>query len=157
MRLARKDTPTLPAVGKKQPATFISNPESNVEDTPLDNYFSWTDDQEMLQCFTCLPDEECYLNLPGDLVTDNPLDIENIKEKQDTDDALQHQAEKYPDRFLQQRVGTVDNILCYVKPGDAPNNWKIALPKALLHPTIQWFHQVTGHPGSKRLYMQICN
>ena len=101
LRLARKDTPAPPAVGKKRPAAFISNPESDVEDTPLDNYFSWTDDQEMLQCFTCLPDEECYLNLPGDLVTDNPLDIENIKEKQDTDDALQHQAEKYPDRFLQ--------------------------------------------------------
>ncbi len=157
LRLAWKDTPTPPAVGKKQPAAFISNPESNLEDTPLDNYFSWTDDQEMLQCFTCLPDEECYLNFPGDLITDNPLYIENIKEKQDTDDTLQYQAEKYPDCFLQRRVGTVDNILCYVKPGDTPNNLKIALPKALLHPTIQWFHQVTGHPGSKRLYMQICN
>ncbi len=144
-------------VGKKQPAAFISNPESNVEDTPLDNYFSWTDDQEMLQYFTHLPDEECYLNLPNDLITDNPLDIENIKENQDTDDTLQQQTEKYPDRFLRQRVVMVDNVLCYVKPGDSPNNWKIVLPKALLHPTIQWFHQVTGHPGSKRLYMQICN
>jgi hypothetical protein len=90
----------------------------------------------MLQCFTRLPDEECYLNLPGDLITDNPLDIENIKENQDADDALQQQAEKYPDRFLRQRVSMVDNILCYVKPGDSPNNWKIALPNALLHPTI---------------------
>ena len=80
-RLARKDTPTPPTVGKKQ-SVFFSDPESDVEDTPLDNYFSWTDDQEMLQCFTCLPDEECYLNLPGDLITDNPLEIENIKENQ---------------------------------------------------------------------------
>ena len=40
LRLAWKDTPTPPVVGKKQPAAFISNPESNVEDTPLDNYFS---------------------------------------------------------------------------------------------------------------------
>jgi hypothetical protein len=53
--LARKDTPPPPAVGKKRPAAIISNPESDVEDTPLDNYFSWTDGQEMLQCFTCLP------------------------------------------------------------------------------------------------------
>jgi hypothetical protein len=75
--------------GKKRPAAFISNPESNVEDTPLDNYFSWTDGQEILQCFTRLPDEECYLNLPGDFSTDNSLDIENIKENQDTDDAIQ--------------------------------------------------------------------
>jgi hypothetical protein len=80
LRLARKDSPAPPAVGKKQPTAFISSPESNVEDTPLDNYFSWTDDQKMLQCFTCLPDEDCYLNLLGDLIRDNPLDIENIKE-----------------------------------------------------------------------------
>jgi transposase InsO family protein len=25
----------------------------------------------------------------------------------------------------------------------------------MLQPTIRWFHQVTGHPGSKRLHMQI--
>jgi hypothetical protein len=55
----------------------------------------------MLQCFTRLPDEECYLNLFGDLITDNPLDIENIKENQGADDGLQPQAEKYPDCFLQ--------------------------------------------------------
>jgi hypothetical protein len=42
--------------------------------TPLDNYFSWTDDKDMRKCFACLPDEECYLNLPDDLVTDNPLE-----------------------------------------------------------------------------------
>jgi hypothetical protein len=122
LRLARKVTPTPPTVGKKQPAAFVSNSENDVEDTLLDNYFSWTDDQEMLQCFTHLPDKECYLNLPGDLITDNPLDIENINGNQDTDNALQQQAEKYPDRFLRQRVGTVDDILCYDKPGDSPNN-----------------------------------
>ncbi len=92
LRLARKDTPTRPAVGKKQPVAFISNSESNVEDTPLDNYFSWTDDPKMLQCFTYLPDKECYLNLPDDLITDNPLDMQNIKENQDADNALQQQA-----------------------------------------------------------------
>jgi hypothetical protein len=37
----------------------------------------------MFQCFTRLPDKECYLNLPGDLITDNPLDMQNIKENQD--------------------------------------------------------------------------
>jgi hypothetical protein len=25
----------------------------------------------------------------------------------------------------------------------------------MLQPTIWWFHQITGHPGSKRLHMQI--
>ncbi len=49
---------------------------------PLDNFFLLTEDSEMLECFTCLPSEEFYLNLPDDLVTDNPLDMENIKENQ---------------------------------------------------------------------------
>ena len=62
------------------------------------------------------------LNLPDDLITDNPLDMENIKEKQDADNTLQQHAEMYSDHFLRQRVGIVDNILCYVKPGDPPNN-----------------------------------
>jgi hypothetical protein len=157
LRLAWKDTPTPPVVGKKRPTAIISKSESDVEDTPLDNYFSWTDDKETLKCFACLPDEECYLNLPDDLVTENPLDMENIKEKQEPDKVLQHHAEKYSEHFLCQRVGTVDNILCYVKPGDPPNNWEIALSQAFMQPTIQWFHQVTGHLGSKRMYMQICN
>jgi hypothetical protein len=45
--------------------------------------------------------------------------------------------------------------LCYTKPGDNLSNWKIALPKELITPTVKWYHQVTGHPGSKRLYEQI--
>ncbi len=45
--------------------------------------------------------------------------------------------------------------MCYTKPGDNPSNPKIALPKELIKPTLKWYHQVTGHPGSKRLYEQI--
>jgi hypothetical protein len=33
--------------------------------------------------------EHCYLNLPEDMIQDNPLDLENIKEKQDEDNDLQ--------------------------------------------------------------------
>ncbi len=29
------------------------------------------------------------------------------------------------------------------------------LPEDLIVPTIRWYHQVTGHPGSKRLYQHI--
>ncbi len=32
--------------------------------------------------------EHCYLNLPKDMVEDNPLDLENIKEKKDEDNDL---------------------------------------------------------------------
>jgi hypothetical protein len=89
------------------------------------------------------------------MVDNNPLDMENIKEQQDTDTALLQHATKYADQYAHKRIGTIDDILCYIKLGDPPNNWKIALPKSLLQQTIKWFHQVTGHPGRKRLYMQI--
>jgi hypothetical protein len=39
----------------------------------------------MFECFKCLPDNECYLNLPDNMVDNNPLDMENIKEQQDAD------------------------------------------------------------------------
>ena len=82
-------------VGKEH--LFATNNKTSEfdDDTPI---FLLREDSEMLECFTCLPLEECYLNLPEDLVTDNPLDMENIKEKQDTDGALQQ--DKYTDRFL---------------------------------------------------------
>ncbi len=49
----------------------------------------------------------------------------------------------------------MDDILCHVKPGDPPANWWIALPKLMLQPSIWWFHQISGHPGSKCLHTQI--
>ena len=39
----------------------------------------------------------CYLNLPTDMEEDNPLFIENIKEKQDEDNDLQQAATKHPE------------------------------------------------------------
>jgi hypothetical protein len=76
-----------PAVGKEQLGEYIID-KDDVNETPLDIYFSWTDNREMFECFKCLPDKECYLNLPDGMVASNPLDMENIKEQQDTDDAL---------------------------------------------------------------------
>jgi hypothetical protein len=40
--------------------------------------------------------EQCYLNLPKDMVKDSPLDLENIKERQDHDEKLMQSAVKYP-------------------------------------------------------------
>ncbi len=89
------------------------------------------------------------------MVDTYPLDMENIEEQQDADDALLQHATKYVDQYMRKRIGTINDILCYIKPADPPNNWKIALPKSLLQSLIKWFHQVAGHPGSKRLFMQI--
>jgi hypothetical protein len=99
--------------------------------------------------------EQCYLNLPKDMVEDNPLDLENIKERQDHDEKLIQLTVKYPEWYIRKTINDVDDILCYIKPGDNPASWKIALPEDLIKPTIKWYHQVTGHPGSKRLYGQL--
>ncbi len=141
-------------MGKKRPAEHGID-KDDVDETPLDSYFSWVDDRERFECFEYLPDKECFHNLPDNMVDTNPLDMENIKEQQDADDALLQHATKYANQYTRKRIGTIDDILCYIKPGDPPNDWKIALPKNLLQPTIEWFHQVTGHPGSKRLFMHI--
>ncbi len=86
---------------------------------------------------------------------DNPLDIENIKEKQDQDDVLQESAIKHPECYSHKNSTSVADVLCYTKPGDDASNQKIALPKDLIKPTVGWYHQVTGHPGSKRLYKEM--
>jgi hypothetical protein len=131
-------------VGKEEPTA-----------DPLDCHLSVTDDKEMMECMAYLPTEECYLNLPAYSAVDNPLDMEMIKELQDADNDLQCQATKYANRYVLKSISSVDNILCYVKPGDPLANWKIALPKSMLPPTIRWCHQITGHPSSKHLHMQI--
>jgi hypothetical protein len=56
------------------------------------------------------------------MIENNPLDIENIKKQQDADDALLQQGTKCTDCYTHKCIGTVDNILCYDKPGDPPNN-----------------------------------
>ncbi len=58
-RLLRKDTPASHAVGKKRPAEHGID-KDDVNETPLDNYFSWVYNREMFECFEYLPDGECY-------------------------------------------------------------------------------------------------
>ncbi len=83
-------------------------------------------------------------------------DIENIKDKQDEDNDLKQTATKHPEWYSCKTFDQVMEVLCYTKPDDNPSNWKIALPKELIKLTVKWYHQVTGHPGSKRLHEWIC-
>jgi hypothetical protein len=99
--------------------------------------------------------EHCYLNLPDDMVEDDPLDLGNIKEKQDEDNDFHQSLTKHLPWYSRKGINDVNYILCYTKPCDNVANWKIELPKDLIVPTIRWYHQVTGHPGIKRLYQHI--
>ncbi len=62
---------------------------------------------------------------------------------------------KHPTWYSRKTINDVEDILCYPKPGDNAANWRISLPEDLILPTIKWYHQVTGSPGSKRLYKQL--
>ncbi len=156
-RLSRLDD-TSALVGKK----------TITEDSELSNY-SIFDDEETFNCLVHLPcftsrkrqksklkkrkrHDQSYLNLPEDIIEDNPLDIENIKEKQIEDEELQQSVtRRHPEWYSHNTFNDIRYVLCYTKVGDDPANWKITLPSELIAPTVIWYHQVTGHPGSKRL------
>jgi hypothetical protein len=81
--------------------------------------------------------------------------MEYIKEKQDQDADLQQSAIRHPEGHSCKNIITVANVLWHTKPNDNPSNWKITIPNELIEPTVQWYHQVTGHPGCKRLYEHV--
>ncbi len=56
--------------------------------------------------------EQCYLNLPKDLVEDNPLDLKNKEERQDHDEKLMQSAVKHPEWYTRKTINNVGNILC---------------------------------------------
>jgi hypothetical protein len=50
------------------------------------------------------------------MAEDNPLDIENIKEKQDEDNDLQQAATKHPEWYSRKTFDWVTGVLCYTCP-----------------------------------------
>jgi hypothetical protein len=103
------------------------------------------------------PLKQCYLNLSGDMVEDNPSAFGSEEyEKKTTPWWKTHAVTvKYPEWYSWKTINNVEDILCYTKPGNNPANWKIALPEDLIKPPIKWYHQINGHPESKRLYGQL--
>jgi hypothetical protein len=61
--------------------------------------------------------EHCYLNLPEDLVEDNPLDLENMKEKQDEDNDFHQSLTKHPAWYSRKNINDINDILGYTKLG----------------------------------------
>jgi hypothetical protein len=47
------------------------------------------------------------------MVEDNPLDLENVKEKQNEDNVLQQSLTKYPTWYSRKNINDVNDILCY--------------------------------------------
>ncbi len=77
--------------------------------------YSIFDDKELFNCLMHLPcltnlkrrkfkkrkwHNQFYLNLPENILEDNPLDIENIKEKQVEDNKLQQLVTRHPEWYI---------------------------------------------------------
>jgi hypothetical protein len=133
-------------------------PSRKKKDRRAMKHRKYTDEQNKLRFSSHSYDstvEQCYPNLPEDMFEDNPLDLENIQERQDHDEKFIQSAVKHPEWYSCKSIKNVEDILCYTKPGDNPANWKNALPQDLVKLTFKWYHQITGYPGSKRLYGQL--
>jgi hypothetical protein len=117
-------------------------------------------DEHYLECFHSVLNEpelfECFLNLPEtNAPAENPLNMKWIREQQQNDPELLASAMKYPERYVNKNVDDT-KILCHVKPGDDPETqWKIALAQGMALPTINWFHQILGHPGTRKMRLTL--
>lgn len=101
------------------------------------------DDPELLDCFLNLPQ-----NADG---LESPLQWEYVAQQQAADEELQELRQRTPQQY-QIRLIQGHNIVCYTRLGDNPNTqWKIALPRNMIPQTLTFFHEVLGHPGSRRL------
>ena len=83
----------------------------------------------------------------------NPLSFAYIREQQQADQKLLKMLEKHPDNYFYKCLDDdIEDIICFVRPyADKTTQWKIALPENMLQQTVEWFHQVMGHPGQSRL------
>jgi hypothetical protein len=112
----------------------------------LDQEYSGLYDEDVLECI------ECYLNLFDTPHPDeNLLNYAHIHELQQQDEQLLALKVKNPDNYVNLQLDdNVNDIICYKKDPTQPN-FKIVLPESMVVDTVEWFHQVMGHPGEKRL------
>jgi hypothetical protein len=132
-RLSHNKNDSSALVGKKA-ASVVSDSESKAE------FSSLIDDREILKCLLNLPCfhsikkeskrprkqrklehdshhiDHCYLNLPEDMVENNPLNMENIRGKQDQDADLQQSATQHPEWYSCKNINSITNVLCYTRP-----------------------------------------
>ena len=98
----------------------IENPAGTVEDVleeADDALFCSFGDAEIYDCF------DCYLNLPDmNVPANNPLNLQWIREQQQADQELLDKLAKYPDRYMYKEFDDVEDLICYVRPGDDPEN-----------------------------------
>ena len=87
---------------------------------------------------------------------ENPLNLPKMREEQYECEDIRRWKNKFPNHFITKEIDTVQDLICYVKPGANPDtSWRIVLPTSMLKSTIKWYHLVTGHPGTKMLELTL--
>jgi RNase H-like domain found in reverse transcriptase/Integrase zinc binding domain len=154
-RLPRMDKPSTDAFRYRNAKIVdflkLHSPKSGgEEDDPLHDLCNYYFSAET----PCTSLSESYLNIPARNNVPNPVDMITIQQHQFTDGELNHRRQTephlFPVHYIQQRP-----VICYLKNGDPPDRWLIALPTALLTTTLLWYHLVLGHCGKTRLYETI--
>jgi hypothetical protein len=135
-RLSRNDV-SSPLVGKKAANVVSSSESDNKHDS---SYLSLLDDRTII---------DCLLNLS--CISSNKRRKKRDVNCSKTSNLHYYSVEHCYLNMSHIQLGTVTRRLTMLKT----YYWRIALPENLIVPTIKWYHQVTGHPGSKRLYRQL--
>ena len=140
--LLRLPTPSQIAEGKKLVEPVIVSEDKDNKD----RFLASCEDS------SCLNEDiynifECYLNLPQTPhPAQNSLSSSCICELQQQDEQPLAPQVKYPEQYIYKLLDEdVDEIICYVQPGDNPDKqWCIELQEQRLEETDKWFHQVMG-------------
>ena len=131
---------------------FYSCSPPGDDDNPLTN--------TTLRSSPIFHDEELidlYLNHPH--INQNqplPVDYATIAQHQADDPALQALLLSNPEKHQHQGFPLENpqhQLICFRKQATDP--WKIRIPDSLLAHTVNWYHMVLNHLGSKRLRQTI--
>lgn len=111
----------------------------------------------LLSPSSSLYNDTCNLNLPENMVKNNPLDIDDIKEKQNADIDTQHLLRKYPQWFSQKTINVTDNFCVTPNPVIIQQTGKLFYPMNLydqqLNSIIKW-QVILGAKDSMTTYVR---
>ena len=81
--------------------------------------------------------------------------MQTISEKQKADTELVARMNKHKGLYFKKKLDG-HKVICYSKDREQrKTNWQIVLPKSMIKSAVQWYHIVTGHPGSKKLRLTM--
>jgi hypothetical protein len=121
----------------------IEEAEMMFHATVNSSYHSLLDEPQLMDCFLLHPvfdDEDRY-----------PLDYRTIRAYQAQDQLLTAAVATQPKLIMKQLSENLELICFSASEGVAPDDWKIAIPDAMLDKLVNWYHLSLTHVGMTRL------